>query len=264
MAVQTVAVSANTIEDTPIKNGIVSLADSALASLLSNTILNYWFQAKDLQRTGGQEYSLIVAYDDASGTAISNPFKLKVTTGATAEGAQSAMQAFIDANGSYFFSFPVLQYRTQENLTERYVVALIYNESSADGVANFPAPTNDPTGGGSSSGEIIGLTNGVPVTVDSVVVDNVQGVKWYLQLFNPTTGVREAWEIPAHHDGTDAADATAADYTISGLGPDSGTGHTIVVDLNGAGASQVMRLRVTAGAAGWSAFITKVVSVRDS
>lgn len=98
------------------------------------------------------------------------------------------------------------------------------------------------------------LVNGVATTAGSVLVDQWASVWWDITLFNATTGAREQWTVPATHDGTAAADATAVNHTINGLGPDLGL-HTIDVDLTGTGATQAMRLRVTAGATGWASSV---------
>ncbi|MEE8113271.1 MAG: hypothetical protein V3T23_02840 [Nitrososphaerales archaeon] len=91
-------------------------------------------------------------------------------------------------------------------------------------------------------------------TQDSVLVDSVASVQWLVTARQGTSmNSRVVW---ASHDGTTGSDAVDTDHTefakikknavIAGL--------TVDVDLSGAGAAQVMRLRVaTTAAADWHA-----------
>lgn len=99
------------------------------------------------------------------------------------------------------------------------------------------------------------------VTVDSLLVDDWQQVEWEVNLANPITGEREKWNVEANHDGTSVADAVDAEYTIYGMGPDTGGITSIIVDLDSVGASQVMRLRVTAAVADWEAYVLRKYAV---
>lgn len=105
----------------------------------------------------------------------------------------------------------------------------------------------------------IALTNAVPVVVDTVPVQTVGDVTWTVVIANATTRARERWVISATHDGDLSNDAVSVDYNVGGRGPDSG--HTIIVDLNGTGASQTFRLVITASGTGWTAYYRKLESV---
>jgi hypothetical protein len=85
-------------------------------------------------------------------------------------------------------------------------------------------------------------------TVDTVLVDEVQTVKWFVTVFDEAdTDQKESVEIYATHDGTATSDATFADYNISSKlrlnGNIAGLDFDIV--LSGTGAAQTMGLQIT-------------------
>ena len=88
--------------------------------------------------------------------------------------------------------------------------------------------------------------------VDSVIVDNVKAVKWLVHAFEEATPANvSAFEIYAMHNGTGAADATLADHTsYAKLKLGSNFNVDLIVDLNGAAGSQVMRLRAASSTGG--------------
>lgn len=93
--------------------------------------------------------------------------------------------------------------------------------------------------------DTLGNTGGAAVTADSVIVDDVIAVTWHLLIQDVVTGDREYAQISAIHNGTPSLDATAADYNVySKLRLSNISGESIVVDVNGTGAAQTMRLRV--------------------
>lgn len=98
------------------------------------------------------------------------------------------------------------------------------------------------------------LTSGVAATVASESVDVYGTITWRLQLTR-TDGTRAVRVITARHNGTTGADATTATWSSQGEG--DLTGWTIACDLNGAGTAQLLRLRVTAPAANWTASVTR-------
>ena len=100
------------------------------------------------------------------------------------------------------------------------------------------------------------------VTVDSVLVDNVGAVEWYLQVTLDSDPSRKLVEkIHAAHNGTASADATSADYTVFGkLQIGNNFNLTVSIDVNGSAGSQVMRLRVAATGAVTAKFIRRVIA----
>jgi hypothetical protein len=115
---------------------------------------------------------------------------------------------------------------------------------------------------GSGGGPVIvPLTNAVAVTAASVLTHTVGRAIWTIAIYNAATGVREDWIIDASHNGFVGNDATGIpNYSIYGPGP-GGNGHLIDVNLNGAGASQIMRLQITANGTGWAVEILSTTQV---
>ena len=91
-------------------------------------------------------------------------------------------------------------------------------------------------------------------TIDSVLVDSIKAVKWYVQAFEIANPSRiKCFEIFAGHNGTAAADATATDDTVyAALKFGASFNLVLAVDINGATTSQVMRLRASSSTAGVS------------
>lgn len=87
------------------------------------------------------------------------------------------------------------------------------------------------------------------VTLDSVLVDDVEAVKWLVSARGNLAAndeKKKAVEIWAVHDGSASSDATSADYTVyATVKHGTLTGLSFSVDVNGTGASQTMRLRVS-------------------
>lgn len=88
-------------------------------------------------------------------------------------------------------------------------------------------------------------------TVDEIAVDNGDMAEWEVVVIDETTpNKKEFMKVTALHDGTSSADATDVDYSKNTkLKTNGGVSFNLTVDLNGTGASQTMRLRVSAGSA---------------
>lgn len=82
----------------------------------------------------------------------------------------------------------------------------------------------------------------VTQTLDSLPCDDYGGAVWDLT-FTKSDGTRLTRRVTATHNGTSAADATAATCSITGTGISSEL-TTLDVDVSGAGTAQVMRLRL--------------------
>jgi hypothetical protein len=89
-------------------------------------------------------------------------------------------------------------------------------------------------------------------TVDSVLVDSAAAVKWYVYARRTASPARvQALEVWATHDGTSSADATSIDETVyAKLKIGASFNLQVDLDLNGTGAAQTMRLRVTSSEVG--------------
>lgn len=107
------------------------------------------------------------------------------------------------------------------------------------------------------------LTDAVQVDVAEESVDDLASVTWEVTIRNVTgKQIQERWTVQAWHDGTTSADATVADYTVNGIGPNGG--NTFLVYLNGTGGAQVMRLAITANGAGLEAIAHPVAATKAS
>ena len=100
---------------------------------------------------------------------------------------------------------------------------------------------------GSDVTEVVVTNITTITTVDSFLVDDYSTGKWMVNVFEEANPAKkEGFEVFALHDGTAAADATDADYTVYSilrLGiPIQGL--DVSVDVSGTGATQEMRLRV--------------------
>lgn len=87
------------------------------------------------------------------------------------------------------------------------------------------------------------------VTLDSVVVDSMEVAKWIVYCQGNgagNAGNKSVVEILATHDGHAAADATDTDFNVyAKLRMGNINGLNFNVDVTGAGAAQVMRLRIS-------------------
>jgi hypothetical protein len=93
---------------------------------------------------------------------------------------------------------------------------------------------------------ITGITT--EVSVDELLCDDFQASKWEVVLTLDSDPSRlVAMEVLAAHNGTGASDATTSDNNAFGKLKIGATfAHSVAVDINGVGAAQVMRLRVSA------------------
>lgn len=99
--------------------------------------------------------------------------------------------------------------------------------------------------------EVTGIT--AEVTVDSVMVDDVDAVEWEIVAFEESSPANKIFQkVTALHNGTASADASGTpDNTIhTKLREGANFNLAVDVDLNGVGAAQEMRLRVSSSTAG--------------
>ncbi len=90
-----------------------------------------------------------------------------------------------------------------------------------------------------------------PFTIDSLLVDSYAAAVWEVTA-TKSDGTTITRRVSASHNGTASADATVATCVSAGSGLSSEL-TLLDVDLSGAGAAQVMRLRctLTFGAGTW-------------
>lgn len=104
-----------------------------------------------------------------------------------------------------------------------------------------------------ASGVLVTQTGITAVTtIDSVLVDDYHSAEWEIVAFEEATPANKQFlKVTALHNGTASADASSVDdtnHTKLKLG--SNFNLVVEVDLNGAGAAQEMRLRVSSSTAG--------------
>lgn len=97
---------------------------------------------------------------------------------------------------------------------------------------------------------LVGVTS--VQTVDSVLVDNVPAVKWYVEIEKASApGNKVAMEVFALNNGTASADASTTDKTVySKLKVGANFNYTLDVVLAGVGTAQTMGLTVSSSEVG--------------
>lgn len=97
---------------------------------------------------------------------------------------------------------------------------------------------------------LVGVTS--VQTVDSVLVDNVPAVKWYVEIEKASApGNKVAMEVFALNNGTASADASTTDKTVySKLKVGANFNYTLDVVLSGVGTAQTMGLTIASSEVG--------------
>jgi hypothetical protein len=152
-----------------------------------------------------------------------------VQNGGTSSTELGFIRAFIgkDAAGSELPNYTSTQVVTQNGSLEAAIGEL-------DAVANVPAVQ-------------LGVTGGTTVTLDSVLVDDIAAATWKVYAQETATQDTRVSIITAAHDGNTGNDAATVKHNNSAiLKLGTVNGFNVDVDLNLTGASQEMRLRVSA------------------
>lgn len=136
MADSVFSVAANTFADTPNVLGFESQVNTVFAGLLNHGFTGLSFVADDQARLLGNELDLTVNYDDA-GTVITNPYQVKGFAGKSLAELNTLLQAFIDANPTYFRSAVYTQVLHAQERLATYIAIMFFNVDFADGTANW-------------------------------------------------------------------------------------------------------------------------------
>lgn len=101
-------------------------------------------------------------------------------------------------------------------------------------------------------------------TLDSILVDDILATEWEVHMRDDATPASvKVLKIIATHDGHSGADATDTDDSVfAKLKVGSNFSTNVEVDLDGAGAAQTMRLRVT-GQVGGVTFTSRRTDITD-
>ncbi len=268
MATFSFSVDAGTILDTPTASGFESLVDAQLAPLLSHLIKGIAFNTDD-QARNSRELRLTVTYSDGE-SAITTPFQMRAFSAKTPEELSTLVQAFFDANTTYFFSQIYTQVVT--NTARRSTIiygVVIYNTSATDGASHFAGSgAGGGGGGGSPTGPAGGDLSGTypnplvgPVThgqiasgalpasltvLNSQATASYQDVEWETVVFKGNT--RRSSTIRAN-----IGDGVTPGWVEDGIAITPAVGgtfdFTINVDISGGN----MRLTITPATTGWAA-----------
>lgn len=113
-----------------------SALDTWFAANLSARIYGFDFIGRDLIR--GQNYELAVAITyDSAGVTLTNAYTATVVTGRTASSLQTAAQAVLAANPTYFFAGPFIDYFNQSRRLNPFVAVIVQNQQYGVGIYNW-------------------------------------------------------------------------------------------------------------------------------
>jgi hypothetical protein len=129
-------------------DSLITQANALLAALLSNTINWISYEANEEPQGVGNGFNLTISYDNA-GSTITSPYLIEGFIGRDAVAVAKQVQAFMDANPSYFFSSVFTQQLHSELANAQASAILFYNTSPTAGLANWVA-----TGGLSSTAPV--------------------------------------------------------------------------------------------------------------
>lgn len=250
--------SAPSFYDTLSVSGLETLLNAQLAPLLTHFILGVGFTSADQVRSTGNELRATVSYE-TGGTTITHPYKAKGFQANTIDDLVTQVAAWMAANPTFFFSPLFLEQVMAARRQQQIVALVIYNESLADGEANWLAGGNPggATPGGAAGGDLSGtypnpsvfagqLSTVAPASLtvlDSVAAATYKAMKWSIEAVKGAA----TWysEITVAHDGT--TPVWLESNVI--LAPGGGTfDFTNSVDISGG----LLRLLTTPSTTGWT------------
>lgn len=158
MSTLSLAAQADTIQDTPVQPGLITLLNALLAPLLSDNMIGVAFKARNQQMTG-LSFQAAMTYQPGSSTTMANPYLVAMFTGRTIIEVQENAQAFFTANPGYFFSpLYIQQFGDIARRNMPWIGLVVYNIVYSDGAANWGLSGGGGGGGptGPAGGDLSG------------------------------------------------------------------------------------------------------------
>lgn len=140
MALTTITIAAQTVNDNVLAQGIISQINAALAPLLADDMVALNFMVGDIQRSGGPEITVSVTYNSGAGDVITNPYKIQVFQAKSGAALQTLINDFLAATLVAGWAKPIrIAYAPSGTggTTSPYFACLLYNDSAADGALNW-------------------------------------------------------------------------------------------------------------------------------
>lgn len=105
---------------------LVTAVNTFLATLTNPTIRGVDFSIVRQDGRIGDEYSLVLRYDDG-GAVLATPFLVRVDESVTLDTAATALQTFLTANAAYFVNGGALQMVDGGEKYRKYSILTMYN-----------------------------------------------------------------------------------------------------------------------------------------
>lgn len=219
---------------------------------------NYTYVVKNYlpDSPADQEAQALVVYQGGAIIKISD-FNWGVATGISLSGAFSALVGIVAAGDTVEVAISKLEASVAALVSlsgvsrgatslGTFTGAIIPDTSSVKAALQSLETYIEGNGRSSGSG-ITSLT-----TVDSVLVDNVKAVKWYVMLRKTSAPAQiKAFELFVVHNGTSSADATLRDKDLfSKLELGANFNSSVDAVLSGSGTGQILSLKVSSTESG--------------